>query len=137
MPCAVYEIAAVFTVEKRLSRLLCASSRFLRISQVLVRTSLQQNAQAKTHAVANWHCLRMERQWEQWSPSMLMKSHSELNRMQLPETRPSILDPRLENEPWIDKCPSTNTLVLFLHNHPIAVIAGSSLESVSLAMRLS
>lgn len=57
--------------------------------------------------------------------------------MQIPETRPSILDPLLETEPWIDKCPCADTLVLFLHNHPIAVIPGSKMESVSLAMRLS
>jgi len=60
-----------------------------------------------------------------------------LPHMQLPETRPSILDPCLESEPWIDKCPCADTLVLFLHNHPIAIIAGSNLECVSLTMRLN
>ena len=55
----------------------------------------------------------------------------------LPETRPSILDPCLESEPWIDPCPSADMLVLFMHNHPIAVIAGSPLECISLTMRLN
>ena len=57
--------------------------------------------------------------------------------LDVPETRPSILDPCLACEPWIDKCPCADKLVLFLHNHPIAIIAGSSLESISLSMRLS
>ena len=56
---------------------------------------------------------------------------------QLPETRPSILDPCLETEPFLDKCPCADTLVLFLHNHPIALISGSTLECASLTMRLS
>ena len=68
---------------------------------------------------------------------MYIHNETQSNRMQLPETRPSILDPCLDNEPWIDKCATTDTLVLFLHNHPIAIIPGSSMESVSLAMRLS
>jgi len=68
---------------------------------------------------------------------MYLQDETNMNRMQLPEMRPSILDPCLENEPWIDKCPCADKLVLFLHNHPIAVIPGSTMESVSLAMRLS
>jgi hypothetical protein len=55
----------------------------------------------------------------------------------LPETRPSILDPMLESEPWIDCCCFGDTLALFLHNHPIALIAGSSLDCSSLSTRLS
>ena len=55
----------------------------------------------------------------------------------LPEKRPSILDPCLCTEPWIDQCPSANTLVLFVHNHPVALISGSSLECASLSMRLN
>lgn len=56
---------------------------------------------------------------------------------QLPETRPSILDPCLDSEPYIDKCPCADTLVLFVRNHPIALISGSSLECASMTMRLS
>lgn len=57
-------------------------------------------------------------------------------KVRLPKTRPSILDRNLETEPWIDQCPCADRLVLFLHNHPIAVIAGSSLECATLNMRL-
>ena len=56
--------------------------------------------------------------------------------LRLPETRPSILDPCLETEPWIDHCPCAEMLVLFVENHPIAMIPGSSLDGFALAMRL-
>ena len=55
----------------------------------------------------------------------------------LPQTRRSILDPCLENEPWLDLCPCTQLLFLFLHNHPIAAIPGTSLDSISMTMRLN
>lgn len=54
----------------------------------------------------------------------------------LPPMRPSILDAASPTEPWIDQCPCTDDLVLFVHNRPIAIIAGSSLECISLTMRL-
>ncbi len=57
--------------------------------------------------------------------------------LRLPETRPSILDPALDSEPWIDKCPCADTLVLFVHNRPVAVICGSMLDCISLSMRLN
>jgi hypothetical protein len=55
----------------------------------------------------------------------------------LPETRPSILDPTLDSEPWIDKCPCADTLVLFIRNRPVATIAGLTLDCISLGMRLN
>ena len=50
----------------------------------------------------------------------------------LPESRPSFLDPRLACEPWIDACRCGELLVLFLLNRPIALMPGSSLDHVSL-----
>ena len=61
------------------------------------------------------------------------RPHFKLN---LPTTRPSILDPNLENEPRIDPCPCTDSLVLYLHNRPIAIIPGTSLEYVGLCTHL-
>ena len=58
-------------------------------------------------------------------------------QLRLPETRPSILDPWLETEPWIDCCCYGDTLALFVHNHPIALIPGSPLECYSLCTRLN
>ena len=59
-------------------------------------------------------------------------------KVHLPETRPSILDPCLESEPWIDQCCCcSDNLCLFLHNHPIAIILGSPLEFVALSTRLN
>jgi hypothetical protein len=59
-------------------------------------------------------------------------------RMQLllPETRPSILNPSLESEPTIEKCPCSEALVLFSNKHPIAVIEGTSLDHAALTNRL-
>lgn len=57
-------------------------------------------------------------------------------KLHLREVRPSILDPCLECEPWIGQCPCSETLVLFMHNHPIALIPGTSLEYSALNMRL-
>lgn len=47
-------------------------------------------------------------------------------------TRPSILDPRLAQEPWIESCPCSEAMVLYLHNRPIAVLAGSALDQMAL-----
>jgi hypothetical protein len=58
--------------------------------------------------------------------------------LHVPEARPSILDPCLDSEPWIDCCACcTESLALYLHNRPIAVIPGSSLECSSLNIRLN
>jgi hypothetical protein len=57
-------------------------------------------------------------------------------KLRIPATRRSILDPLLETEPWIDHCPCTERLVLFVHNYPVAIIPGTSLDSLSLNMRL-
>jgi hypothetical protein len=56
---------------------------------------------------------------------------------EIPEVRPSILDPCLPSEPLLDKCACADTLVLFVQNRPVAMIAGSSLDCVSLNMRLN
>ena len=56
--------------------------------------------------------------------------------LHLPETRPSILHPCLESEPTIEKCPCSETLVLFSNKHPIALIEGTSLDHTALTMRL-
>ena len=55
----------------------------------------------------------------------------------MPKTRPSILNPCLDGEPWIDHCPCAEKMILFVDNHPIAVIAGSQLEYTALNMRLN
>jgi hypothetical protein len=52
--------------------------------------------------------------------------------LSLPQTRPSFLDPCVRGEPWIDACPTEDTLVLFLLNRPIALMSGSLLDHVSL-----
>lgn len=57
--------------------------------------------------------------------------------LRLPQTRPSILDPLLETEPSIDICCCKQTLALFVHNHPVALIPGSPLDCVSLSTRLN
>jgi hypothetical protein len=59
------------------------------------------------------------------------------HKVNLPQTRPSILNPCLETEPWIDHCCCSDKLFLFLHNHPIAMIPGSSLDCFALNMRLN
>ena len=59
------------------------------------------------------------------------------NPIRVPQKRPSILDPHLESEPWLDYCPCSDNLVLFSMNYPIAVIPGSPLEFSALSMRLS
>jgi hypothetical protein len=55
----------------------------------------------------------------------------------LPQVRPSILDPLLETDPWIDHCPCAEMLVLFVHNHPVAMIPGSLLDCFALNTRLN
>jgi hypothetical protein len=54
----------------------------------------------------------------------------------LPETRPSFLDPDLDSEPWIEACRYEPLLVLFLLNRPIALMPGSALDHVSMNTRL-
>ncbi len=58
-------------------------------------------------------------------------------KLKIPQQRPSILDPSLDNEPWLDHCPCSDKVILFLENHPIAVIPGSSLDYFALSMRLN
>ena len=58
-------------------------------------------------------------------------------KIHLTVTRPSILDPCLETEPWIDHCCCSDKLCLFLHNRPIAIMAGTSLDCVALNTRLN
>jgi hypothetical protein len=60
-----------------------------------------------------------------------------VRKLKIPQKRPSILDPSLDSEPWIDHCACSDKLVLFLQNHPIAVIPGSSLDYFALSMRLN
>jgi hypothetical protein len=57
--------------------------------------------------------------------------------IQVPKTRRSILDPCLENEPWLDWCGCTNTGFLFVNNRPIASIVGTPLDCRSASIRLS
>jgi hypothetical protein len=58
-------------------------------------------------------------------------------KLKLPQVRRSILDPLLETEPWIDHCPCAEMLVLFVHNHPVAMIPGTLLDCFSLNTRLN
>jgi hypothetical protein len=55
----------------------------------------------------------------------------------LPKIRQSILDPCLENEPWLDFCPCTQTSFLFVNNRPITSIRGTSLDLASSSIRLN
>jgi hypothetical protein len=50
----------------------------------------------------------------------------------LPQTRPSVLDPRLSGDPWIDACTHPDLLVMYLNNQPITLLPGSSLDLSSL-----
>jgi hypothetical protein len=65
-----------------------------------------------------------------------LRRHSR-HKLRLRLTRHSILDPRLESEPSLDCCCCGQTLALFLHNHPIALIPGTSLDYFALSNRLS
>lgn len=53
-------------------------------------------------------------------------------KIRLTYVRPSILDAYLETEPFIDFCPCVNVAVLYVHNHPTAVIAASALDVASM-----
>lgn len=50
----------------------------------------------------------------------------------LPRVRPSVLDPRLDGDPWISACTHPDLLVLYLNNQPVTLLPGSSLELASL-----
>ncbi len=52
--------------------------------------------------------------------------------LRLPQTRPSLLDPRLRVEPWVSACSHAGLLVIYLNNHPVTLLPGSSLELASL-----
>jgi hypothetical protein len=56
--------------------------------------------------------------------------------LNIPEMRPSLLDPELGSEPWVDSCRREQLLILFLLNRPIALMAGSSLDHISLNRQL-
>ncbi|MSQ94525.1 MAG: hypothetical protein EXR98_08205 [Gemmataceae bacterium] len=57
-------------------------------------------------------------------------------KVKLPESRPSILDSSLDSEPWLGQCLCSETLVLFLHNYPVAFIPGTALDFNALSARL-
>jgi hypothetical protein len=46
--------------------------------------------------------------------------------------KPSLLDPGLRGDPWVDRCYIPNCLVVHLNNHPVALLAGTPLEQASL-----
>ena len=59
--------------------------------------------------------------------------HQEVRpRLRLSFVRPSIMDAYLETEPWIDFCGCSNVAVLYVHNHPTAVIAASAFETATM-----
>jgi hypothetical protein len=58
------------------------------------------------------------------------------SRSNLPETRPSFLDPGIASEPWIDACRDEQIVVLYLLNRPIALLSASALDLVPLTMQL-
>jgi hypothetical protein len=58
-------------------------------------------------------------------------------KLKIPQRRPSILDAYLDGEPYLDHCPCSDRVILFLENYPIAVIPGSSLDYYALSMRLN
>lgn len=49
-----------------------------------------------------------------------------------PTIRPSLLDPGLQGDPWMASCTNPEFLVLYHHNHPVAVQTGTPLEQSSL-----
>lgn len=62
----------------------------------------------------------------------LDQCHTPSSTVSLPETRPSVLNPDLPCEPWIDACRCEPVLVLFLLNRPVALMPGSRFDYVSL-----
>jgi hypothetical protein len=53
-------------------------------------------------------------------------------------TRPSLLDPRLPNEPGLGRCVCMpNVVVLYVANRPIAIIQATAMDQVSLDSWLS
>ncbi|MCI0680700.1 MAG: hypothetical protein L0Y71_01235 [Gemmataceae bacterium] len=46
--------------------------------------------------------------------------------------KPSLLDPCLRGDPWIDRCYLPNCLVVHLNNQPVALLAGTPLDQSSL-----
>jgi hypothetical protein len=53
---------------------------------------------------------------------------SPLDHLELPSTRPSLFDPLLVADPWIERCLCSDHCAVFLHNRPIAVFPVSTLD---------
>ncbi len=46
--------------------------------------------------------------------------------------RPSLLDPCLRGDPWIERCYLPNCLVVHLNNQPVSLLSGTPLDQASL-----
>jgi len=58
------------------------------------------------------------------------------HRPQVRIVKPSLLDPCLRGDPWVDQCYVPNCLVVHLNNQPVALLAGTTLDQASLNQTL-
>ena len=60
------------------------------------------------------------------------KSYRPLLRL----VKPSVLDPSLRGDPWVDRCYLPNCLIVHLNNQPVALLAGTPFDQSSLNQTL-
>lgn len=53
-------------------------------------------------------------------------------KLRLPQVRLSVVDQRLQGEPWVAACTHPGLLVVYLNNHPITLLPGTSFDRASL-----
>ena len=46
--------------------------------------------------------------------------------------KPSLLDPCLRGDPWVERCYVPNCLVVHLNNQPVSLLAGTPLDQAAL-----
>lgn len=59
-------------------------------------------------------------------------TEEKLRRPGLRVIKPSMLDPCLRGDPWIERCYIPNCLVVHLNNQPVSLLAGTPLDQSSL-----
>jgi hypothetical protein len=52
------------------------------------------------------------------------------------QSRPSVLDPVTEEDPWIKRCEANQRHVLYIQAQPVAMLAALPFDIVSLNLRL-
>ncbi|MCS7046085.1 MAG: hypothetical protein NZO58_06990 [Gemmataceae bacterium] len=50
--------------------------------------------------------------------------------------KPSLLDPGLVGDPWIDDCYLPNCLIVHLNNQPISLVAGTPMDQAAMNQTL-